>query len=198
MATEAPNLRDMPLEKLIERSQVLVEALPYIRAFRGATVVIKYGGAAMVDEGLKSQVIQDIALMAIVGMNPVVVHGGGPEITAHLKRLGKQAQFIDGQRVTDEETLDVAEMVLAGKINSEVVLDLNRAGVRSVGLSGKDMGLITAKKLLIKKRSVVCREQQLRIVRIAGAGMEFLDQVANKFRVKALVDFVNEQYFSIC
>jgi len=145
--TDAVNLRTLPIEKLIERSQVLVEALPYIRKFRGATVVIKYGGHAMVNPELKKNIIQDIALMQIVGMNPVVVHGGGPEITAHLKKLGVQSQFVDGQRVTDQETLDVAEMVLAGKINSEIVLSLQEAGVRAVGISGKDMGLITAKKL---------------------------------------------------
>lgn len=143
----AENLRTMPIEKLIERSQVLVEALPYIRKFQGATVVIKYGGHAMVNPDLKKLIIQDIALMQIVGMNPVVVHGGGPEITAHLKKLGVQSQFVDGQRVTDQDTLDVAEMVLAGKINSEIVLSLQEAGVRAVGISGKDMGLITARKL---------------------------------------------------
>src|SRR5690606_21993835 len=136
------DLRTLPIEKLIERSQVLVEALPYIRKFHGATVVIKYGGHAMVDPILKRMIIQDIALMNTVGMNPVIVHGGGPEITAHLKKLNKQSEFVDGQRVTDQETLDVAEMVLAGKINSEIVLDLTRAGVRAVGVSGKDMGLI--------------------------------------------------------
>lgn len=144
---EPVDLRNLPIEKLIERSQMLVEALPYIRQFRGSTVVIKYGGAAMVEASLKPLVIQDVALMSLVGMRPVVVHGGGPEITAQLAKLGKQAQFIDGQRITDQETLDVAEMVLAGKINSEITLDLNRAGVRAVGLSGKDMGLITARKL---------------------------------------------------
>lgn len=148
MSAASPDLRHLPLEQLVARANVLVEALPYIRAFRGATVVIKYGGAAMVDEALKPAVIQDIALMAIVGMNPVIVHGGGPEITAHLKRLGKQATFIDGHRVTDQDTLDIAEMVLAGKVNSEITLDLNRAGVRAVGLTGKDMGLITARKLM--------------------------------------------------
>ena len=144
---DSEDLRKLPIEKLIERSQILVEALPYIRKFRGSTVVIKYGGHAMVNPDLKRLIIQDIALMHVVGMNPVVVHGGGPEITAHLKKLGVQSTFIDGQRVTDEETLDVAEMVLAGKINSEIVLALNEAGVRAVGISGKDMGLITARKL---------------------------------------------------
>lgn len=144
---EGADLRDLPIEKLIERSQVLVEALPYISKFRGATVVIKYGGAAMVDPKLKEHIIGDIALMALVGMNPVIVHGGGPEISKQMKRLGLQPQFVAGQRVTDADTLDVAEMVLAGKINSEITLSLNQAGARAVGLSGKDMGLILAKKL---------------------------------------------------
>jgi len=141
------DLRTLPIDKLIERSQILVEALPYIRKFHGATIVIKYGGHAMVDPELKASIIEDIAMMSVVGMNPVIVHGGGPEITAHLKKLGVQSQFIDGQRITDQETLDVAEMVLAGKINSEIVMDLTRAGVRAVGVSGKDMGLVIAKKL---------------------------------------------------
>lgn len=144
---EPVDLRTLPIEKLIERSQALVEALPYIRQFRGATIVIKYGGHAMVDPQLKQQIIQDIALMAIVGMNPVVVHGGGPEITALMKKLGLQPQFVAGQRVTDADTLEVAEMVLAGKINSEITLSLNQAGARAVGISGKDMGLIIARKL---------------------------------------------------
>jgi acetylglutamate kinase len=148
LSTEGPvDLRTLPLDKLIERSQALVEALPYIRKFHGNTVVIKYGGHAMVDPHLKAKIIQDIALMNTVGIHCVIVHGGGPEITAHLKKLGVQSQFIDGQRITDQETLDVAEMVLAGKINSEVVMDLGRAGVRAVGMSGKDMNLITARKL---------------------------------------------------
>lgn len=144
---ESVDLRELPIERLIERSQVLVEALPYIRNFRGATIVIKYGGHAMVDPQLKELIIQDVALMALVGMNPVIVHGGGPEITRLMKKLGLQAQFVAGQRVTDAETLDVAEMVLAGKINSEITLALNRAGARAVGISGKDMGLILARKL---------------------------------------------------
>jgi acetylglutamate kinase len=135
-----------PLQAHIARANILIEALPYMRQFRGATVVIKYGGAAMVDSTLKPLVIQDISLMSLIGMKPVVVHGGGPEITALLKRLGKQPQFIDGHRVTDEETLDVAEMVLAGKINSDIVMDLNRSGSKAIGLSGKDMNLLTARK----------------------------------------------------
>ena len=148
MSTDGPvDLRTLPIEKLIERSQALVEAFPYIRKFHGNTVVIKYGGHAMVDPELKAKIIQDVALMNTVGIHCVIVHGGGPEITAHLNKLGVQSQFVDGQRVTDQQTLDVAEMVLAGKINSEVVMDLGRAGVRAVGMSGKDMNLITARKL---------------------------------------------------
>ena len=144
---EPVDLRTLPIEKLIERAQVLVEALPYIHRFRGATIVVKYGGHAMVDPALKASIIQDLALMAIVGMRPVVVHGGGPEISALMKKLGLEPQFVAGQRVTDAETLDVAEMVLAGKINGEITLALNRAGVRACGLTGKDMGLILAEKL---------------------------------------------------
>ena len=146
------DLRKLPIEKLIERSQILVEALPYIRQFSGATIVIKYGGHAMVDPGLKAQIIQDIALMAIVGMKPVVVHGGGPEITALMKKLGMKPTFVAGQRVTDTDTLEVAEMVLAGKINSEITLSLNQAGARACGVSGKDMGLIVASKLLFREK----------------------------------------------
>ena len=141
------DLRTQPIERLIERAQVLVEALPYIRQFRDATVVIKFGGAAQVQPELKQKIIQDIALMAIVGMKPVVVHGGGPEVTRVMKKLGLEPQFVAGQRVTDADALDVAEMVLAGKVNSEITLALNRLGAPAVGLSGKDMNLIRATKL---------------------------------------------------
>ena len=144
---EPLDLRKAPLDVLIQRAQGLVEALPYIRQFRNATIVVKYGGAAMVDPALKEKIIQDIALMATVGMRPVVVHGGGPEVSALMKKLGMTPQFIAGQRVTDAQTLEVAEMVLAGKIGSELTLTLNRAGVPAVGISGKDMGLILARKL---------------------------------------------------
>ncbi|MFH0793091.1 MAG: acetylglutamate kinase [bacterium] len=136
------------MEQLIERAGVLVEALPYIKTFRGCTVVIKYGGHAMIDEQLKSMVIQDIVLMKFVGINPVVVHGGGPEITALMDKVGLEAKFVEGQRVTDTETLGIAEMVLAGKLNGEIVNRINQTGGRAVGLTGKDAGLILARKLL--------------------------------------------------
>lgn len=127
---------------------VLIETLPYMQQFAGKTVVIKYGGNAMINGELKQQVIKDIILMKCVGMRPVVVHGGGPEITGFLKQLGKQSSFVSGLRVTDAETVEVAEMVLAGKINSEIVCLLNQQGARAVGLSGKDADLVIAEKHL--------------------------------------------------
>ena len=129
-----------------DKAGVLVEALPYIQEFFGKTIVIKYGGNAMVSEELKEKVMQDIALMKYVGIRPVIVHGGGPEITGFLKKVGKESSFVAGLRVTDEETVEIAEMVLDGKINSEIVNLLNRRGVKAVGLSGKDAGLIRARK----------------------------------------------------
>ena len=129
-----------------DKASILVEALPYIREFYGKTVVIKYGGNAMVSEDLKEKIMQDISLMKYVGIRPVMIHGGGPGITGFLNRLGKQSEFISGLRVTDEETVDIVEMVLAGKINSELVTRLNQLGIRAVGLSGKDAGLVHAKK----------------------------------------------------
>ena len=131
-----------------ERAQILVEALPYIKKHSGKIVVIKYGGNAMINDDLKEKVMQDIALMKYVGIRPVIVHGGGPDITGFLKKVGKESDFVAGLRVTDEETIEIAEMVLDGKVNSEIVNLLNRRGVRAVGLSGKDAGLIKARKKL--------------------------------------------------
>ena len=131
-----------------DKAAVLIEALPYIQEFYGKTIVVKYGGNAMVSEDLKEKVIQDITLMKYVGMRPVIVHGGGPDITDFLKKIGKQSEFVSGLRVTDEETVQIAEMVLVGKINTEIVSLLNHRGVRAVGLSGKDAELILAHKKL--------------------------------------------------
>lgn len=131
-----------------DRAAILVEALPYIQEFSGKTIVIKYGGNAMVNDELKDKVMQDVALMKYVGIRVVIVHGGGPEITEFLKKVGKQSSFVSGLRVTDEETVEIAEMVLDGKVNSEIVTLLNRRGVRAVGLSGKDADLIQAEKKL--------------------------------------------------
>jgi acetylglutamate kinase len=134
----------------VEKATVLIEALPYIQKFVGKTVVIKYGGNAMINNELKRSVIQDIILMKYIGLKPVVVHGGGPEITAMLKQIGKQSTFVSGLRVTDEETVAVAEMVLVGKINTEIVSLLIQYGAKAVGLSGKDAQLLIAAKHLAK------------------------------------------------
>ena len=129
----------------MEKAEVLVEALPYIKDFYGKRVVIKYGGAAMIDCELKMKVMQDIVLMKYVGMHPIVVHGGGPDITGMLGRLGINTEFVDGLRVTDHETMEVVEMVLGGKVNKEIVAGINASGGKAVGISGKDGGLIKAR-----------------------------------------------------
>ena len=131
-----------------DKASVLIEALPYIQKFYGKTIVVKYGGNAMVSDTLKEKVMEDIALLKYVGVRPVIIHGGGPEITGFLKKVGKQTSFVSGLRVTDEETVEIAEMVLDGKVNSEIVNLLNHRGVKAVGISGKDAGLIRAKKKL--------------------------------------------------
>ena len=130
----------------IEKAGILVEALPYIRKFFGKTIVIKYGGHAMTDEKLKQAVMTDVILMKYVGINPVIVHGGGPEINHLLDRLGMKSSFIQGLRVTDRETMEIVEMVLVGKVNKEIVSLLNQNGGKAVGLSGKDGQLIEAQK----------------------------------------------------
>ena len=132
-------------------ANVLAEALPYIQHFHGRTIVIKYGGNAMVDEELKRGFARDVVLMKLVGMNPVVVHGGGPQIGSLLERIGKKSEFVDGLRVTDSETIDVVEMVLGGLVNKSIVALINAQGGRAVGLSGKDGGMIQARKLLIRQ-----------------------------------------------
>ena len=142
----------LDIQAAMNNARVLSEALPYIRRFSGKTIVIKYGGNAMTEEKLKHSFAQDVVLMKLVGMNPVVVHGGGPQINDLLKRIGKQGEFIQGMRVTDRETMDVVEMVLGGLVNKDIVNLINQHGGRAVGLTGKDGGLIKARKLLMKSR----------------------------------------------
>jgi len=134
-------------------AEVLTEALPYIRRFRGKSIVIKYGGNAMSDKTLKADFARDVVLMRLVGMNPIVVHGGGPQIGETLKKIGKKTEFVDGMRVTDSETMDVVEMVLGGLVNKEIVNLINFHGGNAIGLSGKDGKLIRAKKMIVKKNS---------------------------------------------
>jgi acetylglutamate kinase len=131
------------------KAQILAEALPYIRRFHGKTIVIKYGGNAMTDERLKHSFARDIVLLKLVGLNPVVVHGGGPQIDQMLNRVGKKGEFIQGMRVTDRETMDVVEMVLGGLVNKEIANLINQAGGRAIGLTGKDGAFIRARKLRV-------------------------------------------------
>lgn len=137
-------------EQLIGKAEILLDALPYIRRFFGKTLVIKYGGHAMADEALKDSFAQDVVLLKFIGLNPVIVHGGGPQIGKMLEQLGIQSRFVRGMRVTDQATMDVVEMVLGGKINKEIVTLINRHGGRAVGLSGKDGELILARKMLVR------------------------------------------------
>ncbi|MBU4310853.1 acetylglutamate kinase [bacterium] len=139
------------MKEAIKKAKVLMEALPYIKSFYDKIVVIKYGGSAMIDEDLKRSVIQDIIFMEYVGMHPIVIHGGGAQISELMKKLGKKPKFIKGMRVTDKETAEIVEMVLDGKINSEIVQLINKNGGNAAGLSGKDGNLIRAKKLLGEK-----------------------------------------------
>lgn len=140
------------LEKAMNNAHVLGEALPYIRKFSGKTIVVKYGGNAMTDEKLKQGFARDVVLMKLVGMNPIIVHGGGPQINNLLERVGKESKFIDGMRVTDSETMDIVQMVLGGLVNKEIVSLINHNGGSAVGLTGKDAELIRARKLQFKSK----------------------------------------------
>ncbi|MEK6208785.1 MAG: acetylglutamate kinase [Pseudomonadota bacterium] len=142
----------MPLSPsdAMHKAQVLAEALPYIRRFHGKTIVVKYGGNAMTDETLKHSFARDVVLLKLVGMDPVVVHGGGPQIDEMLKRVGKKGEFVQGMRVTDRETMDVVEMVLGGLVNKEIVNLINQHGGRAIGLTGKDASFIRARKMLVQ------------------------------------------------
>jgi len=136
-----------------QRAKILAEALPYIRRFYGKTIVVKYGGNAMTDERLKASFARDVVLLKLVGMNPVVVHGGGPQIDDLLKRMGKKGEFVQGMRVTDAETMDVVEMVLGGLVNKEIVSLINQHGGKAVGLTGQDGKCIQARKLMLRSET---------------------------------------------
>ena len=151
------------MEKLIEKANVLIDSLPYIRTFFGKTFVIKYGGAAQTEDALKDSFAQDVVLLNFIGIRPVIVHGGGPKISETMKKMGKEPTFIQGQRVTDRETMDIVEMVLGGLVNKEIVALINNHGGKAVGLSGKDGGLLKAKKKLIRKADGKGEEETLDI-----------------------------------
>ncbi|MDQ6989518.1 MAG: acetylglutamate kinase [Mariprofundaceae bacterium] len=171
------------MKHMHSRASTLIEALPYLQRFAEQTIVIKYGGNAMVEASLKESFAMDITLMKQVGINPVVVHGGGPQIGEMLQKLGKQAEFIDGMRVTDDETMDIVEMVLAGRVNKEIVANINRAGGKAVGLSGKDGGLICARKMEVSRKTAEFDVPEIidighvgKVHKINTAILEVLDQ----------------------
>jgi len=151
MSKVAPTLADIPP---LLKAEILAEALPYIRQYHGKTIVIKYGGNAMVEERLKESFARDVILLKLVGMNPVVVHGGGPQIDEALKKMGKTGTFIQGMRVTDEETMEVVEWVLGGEVQQDIVMLINHFGGQAVGLTGKDGGLIHAKKMMVPNEQI--------------------------------------------
>lgn len=146
MTKAVPTLADIPP---LLKAEILAEALPYIRQYHGKTIVIKYGGNAMIEERLKESFARDVILLKLVGMNPVVVHGGGPQIDEALKKIGKTGTFIQGMRVTDEETMEVVEWVLGGEVQQDIVMLINHFGGQAVGLTGKDGGLIHARKMMV-------------------------------------------------
>ena len=137
----------------LQKAKILVNALPYIKKYYGQTIVIKYGGSAMVDKTARKQFIKDVVLMKYIGINPVIVHGGGPEINEMLKKVGKESKFIEGNRVTDEETVEIVEMVLSGKVNKGIVADINKYGGKAVGISGKDDNMILVRQKYIEEKS---------------------------------------------
>ncbi len=151
MTKAVPTLADIPP---LLKAEILAEALPYIRQYHGKTIVIKYGGNAMVEERLKESFARDVILLKLVGMNPVVVHGGGPQIDEALKKIGKTGSFIQGMRVTDEETMEVVEWVLGGEVQQDIVMLINHFGGQAVGLTGKDGGLIHAKKMMVPNEEI--------------------------------------------
>ncbi|MBN2688586.1 MAG: acetylglutamate kinase [Deltaproteobacteria bacterium] len=161
------------LKESIERADILLEALPYIRRFNNKTIVIKYGGHAMVDENLKSLFAKDVVMMKYIGINPVIVHGGGPQIGSLLKKLGKESKFVQGMRVTDEETMDIVEMVLAGRVNKEIVGLINQHGGKAVGLTGKDGNLIRAEKYYLSDEKAKDTPPEIIDLGLVGKVKEF-------------------------
>ena len=156
------------MQNLIDKAEVLLEALPYIQRFYNKTIAIKYGGHAMEDEDLKVSFVRDVILMRYIGLNPVIIHGGGPQIDRMLDKIGKKSKFVEGMRVTDPETMEIVEMVLVGKINKEIVSLINQYGGYAVGLSGMDGNLIRARKLWIPRRGKDTQEKELLDIGLVG------------------------------
>ena len=171
-------------------ADILIEALPYIKRFYGMTIVIKYGGHAMVDEKLKEDFARDITLLKFIGMNPVVVHGGGPQINLVLEQMGIHPKFVRGMRLTDEVTMDVVEMVLGGKVNKEIVAQINKHGGKAVGLSGKDGGLISAKKLHIVYQADMDKPPEIIDPGMVGDVTQINPDIINTLTVKGFIPII--------
>lgn len=172
------------MEEIVKKASILVESLPYIKKFSGKTFVIKYGGHAMENEELKYGFAQDITLLKFVGINPVIVHGGGPQIADFLKKLDIESEFVSGMRVTDEATMEVVEMILSGKINKEIVSLINKAGGKSLGFSGRDGNLIKAEKMVLKKKDSngnVTKTDIGLVGEVTGVNPEVIETVMNKY-----------------
>jgi acetylglutamate kinase len=170
------------MQKYIDKADVLLEALPYIQRFFHKTIVIKYGGHAMEEEELKVSFIRDVILMSYIGLKPVIVHGGGPQINQMLDRIGKKSDFVEGMRVTDEETMEIVEMVLVGKINKEIVSLINRHGGHAVGLSGRDGNLIRARKLWMPRRGKEGQEKELLDIGLVGEVESIQPEILESFQ----------------
>lgn len=177
------------MNKLLEKANILIESLPYIRNFYGKTFVIKYGGAAQVDDALKKCFAQDVVLFNFIGIRTVIVHGGGPKISETMKRMGKEPTFVQGQRVTDRETMDIVEMVLGGLINKEIVSLINGHGGRAVGLSGKDAGLIRARKKLLKKGPK--KDEELIDIGLVGEVQEINPDILNALEKDGFIPVIS-------
>jgi len=178
------------MQKFIDKADVLLEALPYIQRFANKTIVIKYGGHSMEDEDLKVSFVRDVILMRFIGLNPVIVHGGGPQIDGMLQKIGKKAEFVEGMRVTDPETMDIVEMVLVGKINKEIVSLINQHGGHAVGLSGMDGNLIRARKLWIPSRKKNGQAKELLDLGLVGEVESINPEVIESFKTNKWISVI--------
>lgn len=175
----------------LKKANILIEALPYMRNFSGRTFVVKYGGAAQVDESLKNAFAQDIALLSFIGIRPVIVHGGGPKISSTMEKMGKKPEFVHGQRVTDKETMDIVEMVLGGLVNKEIVSLINRHGGKAIGLSGKDGSLIKAKKKVLKKTSPDAGVEEIIDIGLVGEVTEINSEIIGSLEKEGFIPVIS-------
>ena len=178
------------MQQFIAKADVLLEALPYIQRFTNKTIVIKYGGHAMEDEDLKVSFIRDVILMRFIGLNPVIVHGGGPQIDSMLQKIGKKSEFVEGMRVTDTETMEIVEMVLVGKINKEIVSLINQHGGHAVGLAGMDGNLIRARKLWIPSRKKDGQEKEILDLGLVGEVESINPEVIESFKTNKWIPVI--------